>query len=284
MSRISLFVGKFESPYSGNIDTVSGYAIHRALLSNNIIKHDDKSIEKVSHGIFHHYAENIRQSYWESYDGKLFDISYIYENKIKVSDDLRINDKSKTYKGFMESRNYYIPFGEGCKPKDHPYINPNFSIIRGVLNKKRDYNINFYQPTYLSFFIISDNDICIDEIRLGHKRNDGYGKLKIMDKVHFDISDMNIPFDGRIKETALNGIKGIGTNQKYGFGEFKIDVNKRTGKYYIEFLTPFCLNNSNLPSFIKEDCFRSIDCIITHNGKPETLRCIDRGQIFEMVI
>lgn len=279
---ITIFFGQFESQYVGSPFMVGGNQIYSAIIREKGIQYA-KELTKVSHGVFHELPD-YRSTNWKGW---------------YVRDRINLNNKSiVTYDDFMELRNYNTPFIKEVKTKKEKenynwLADYNRLLLKHrfqISNGKNGETIDAFLPNKLSFFVIGKDDVNLDYISLGAKRNLGFGSLKITDTYTFDINDLdflNLSDDHKIIDTAKNGIYGIYNHAKYGYGEFKIEKWVNKNKHLIRFITPLCMDSTiegsttydKLPSFIKSDNYRKTREFMWRKGKPETLYCIADGSV-----
>jgi hypothetical protein len=277
---ITSYLYRFNSPYVGNIDMVGGHSIYNSLLSNNPDMVAD-TVLKVSHGIFHDIQIGIRSPYYNSPFGESKYDLMVFSSNFKIN-----KDKIIYYSGFLMSRDPNNPFGEGNKRRgnfEEKVVNPSTSIIRKYNIKKEFDNVDCSLPDVISFFTITKNEINVPEkLVIGGKRNYGFGEIELCDTVSFFVDDIIFPnvFDDRLRDTARNGIRGIGKYKKYGYGEFRIFPNKN--RFLVELITPYCTDDGTFPSFLKNDMYRPKTDHIWDKGQELKISSIDSGQQFEL--
>lgn len=277
---ISLFFGKFDSPYIGSPFMISGNQIYSAIIRENGME-AIKNATKISHGVFHNIPAN-----HIDYRGKA-----TYNRKDwrgwPVGEKINMDERTiNTYDDFFKLRSYQTPFIKNTDA--HSDMSRLLRSHRFIL--KNGDKIDSFHADRLSFFVISGARVEISELHLGAKRNMGFGSLTITNSYSFDIDSLDFSVFGdnqKLIDTAKSGITGILNHKKYGYGEFKAERWKED-KWLIKLSTPLCLrstiegarNYDILPPFMVNDTFRRHRENIWRKGKIETLYCVSDGSVF----
>lgn len=274
---ITIYFGKFETQYIGSPFMIGGNQIYSAIIRENGLD-SIKSASKISHGIFHTIPKGA--SDWMGW---------------KVDDKINLNEKTiKSYKDFLQLRSYHTPFIKDIPGKQKGINQGEYSDFNRIMRKqdviiKSGEKIDIFAPDRLSFFIISNNSIDLNELSIGAKRNLGFGRFKITNEYSFNIDNLDyskLSDDKKVIETAKNGIKGILNHQKYGYGEFSVE--NWSDRFLIRLMTPLCLSSSiegsrnydTVPDFMKGDVYRRHQETIWRKGHTEKLYCISDGSVF----
>ncbi len=277
---ITVYFGRFESPYVGSPFMISGNQIYSALIHEKGLN-ETKGLKKVSHGVFHVIPP-------KSIDGR-GKISYDKRDwkGFVVSDHIHLSDKTiEKYDDFFQLRSYSTPF-----IKDNSADHESDRIMRHhQISISSGEKINLFHADRLSFFTIGDHEIDVDNIQLGAKRNTGFGLFSITNKYSFYLDSLDYSIFGDDKnliETAKNGITGILNHAKYGYGEFKLHAWGNKG-WLIRLTSPMCLDStingarhySLPPPFMKSEGFRKHSESLWIKGKVEKIYCISDGSVF----
>jgi len=277
---ITLYFGRFESPYVGSPFLISGNQIYSAIIHEKGMEMA-KELSKVSHGVFHTILpESINNRGIITYNKKDW-------NGYPVGEHINLSEKTiKKYDDFFQLRNYHTPFLKDTTANlEYDRIMRHHQIIINSGEK-----INLFHADRLSFFTIGNNEIELEQLQLGAKRNAGFGLFSITNKYSFYLDSLDISmFDGNKKliDTAKNGITGILNHAKYGYGEFKLDAWADKG-WLIRLTSPLCLDStitgarhySVPPTFMKSEGYRKHSESLWIKGRVEKLYCISDGNVF----
>lgn len=295
---VTIYFGRFGSEYVGSPFIVSGNQIYSAIIHEygmDVIA----NATKISAGVFHTItAESIG-----AYPNKQSqDFSKITYNKkdwkgYPVGDTINLNNKTVgTYEDFFQLRSYHTPFIKDTIGSSAVGVNQGeFSDFNRIMRNHRTViksgdKINIFSPDRLSFYIISDKPLDIQELSVGAKRNLGFGRVVITNQYTFNLDDLDyskLGDDEKVIKTAKSGIFGVLNHKKYGYGEFQIE-NWKDKLFLIRLMTPLCLSSSmddtkafeRQPDFMVGDVYRRHQEVIWRKGHPETLFCISDGSVF----
>lgn len=277
---ITLYFGKFESPYIGSPFLISGNQIYSAIIREKGMN-ETEGLKKISHGVFHTILpESINHRGKVTYNKKDWK-GFPVGDKINIS-----NTTMKTYDDFFQLRNYNTPFAKdtnGNYEYDRIMRHHRLSICSGD-------KIDLFHADRLSFFTVGNHGVDIENLQLGAKRNLGFGMFSITNKYSFDLESLDFSiFNGNenLINTAKNGICGILNHAKYGYGEFRLD-GWVDDKWLIKLTSPLCLESTiegsrcynNPPPFMKNEGYRKHIESIWRKGKPEKLYCVSDGNVF----
>jgi len=278
---INLFFAKFESPYAGSPFLISGNQIYSAIIREKGLSEIQDTL-KVSHGVFHSIApEGLNYSGKTTYNKKDW-------SGHPVGDKINLDAKHiKSYNDFFQLRSYDTPFiKDNNKRADFDRLMRKHRFVI-----KSGENIDVFHADRLSFFIVADREIQLEQLQLGAKRNMGFGLLNITNHYSFELESLDFGSvfgdDENLIETAKNGITGILNHAKYGYGEFKLEPWKG-GTWLVKLTSPLCLDSTvegarhyeHLPPFMKSEGFRKHREFIWRKGKAETLYCVSDGSVF----
>jgi len=288
---VTIYFGTFDSIYSGSPIMIGGNQIYSAIIKSYGIN-AISDISKVSHGIYHFIPiENI------DYYGKVTYDKSDWKGW-HVGNHINLDGKSvSTYSDFMSLRQYQTPFIKDIQNKKTNVVcsEPTRILKKHTFSINDGNKIKTYVPDRISFFIISKNDPCIevgDNIQLGAHRNLGFGNVNITNKYTFCIDDLDYSCfgtDNILIATAKEGIRGILNHQKYGYGEFMIEKQKKNDNvWFIKLITPLCLSSTientrrydTPPRFMYSYSYRQRMNYIWRKGKEEELQCISDGNVF----
>jgi len=278
---ITIFFGRFDSPYVGSPFLVSGNQIYSAIIREKGLK-VAKGLRKISHGVFHNilpeYISNLGKVSYNKKDWKGY----------PVGDKINLSEKTiEKYNDFFQLRNYHTPF-----LKDN---------MNGILERDRIMNhhqivinsgekMDLFHADRLSFFTVGNEALEIEQFQLGAKRNLGFGLFTVSNKYSFDLDSLDYSIFGDNKvliDTAKNGITGVLNHAKYGYGEFKMESWGDKG-WLIRLTSPLCLESTIKdsrnyplpPPFMKSEGYRKHTESLWVKGKVEQLYCISDGMVF----
>lgn len=278
---ITVYFGKFESPYVGSPFLISGNQIYSAIIREKGIK-IAKGLKKISHGVFHTILpENISNLGKINYNKKDW-------KGYPVGDKINLSEKTiEKYNDFFQLRNYHTPFLKynmtGILERDR--IMKHHEIIINSGEK-----MELFHADRLSFFTIGDNEIELKQFQLGAKRNAGLGLFTISNKYSFDLNSLDYSIfnnNRTLIKTAKQGIMSVLNHTKYGYGEFKLESWGDKG-WLIRLTSPLCINSTVNgatdyqvpPQFMKSEGYRKHVETIWLKGKLEQLYCISDGTVF----
>jgi hypothetical protein len=276
---ITIFFGKFESPYVGSPFLISGNQIYSAIIQEKGLD-KTKDIEKVSHGIFHSIPPELID-----YHGK---ITYNKQDWMgwHVADKINLNEKSiKSYNQFFALRSYQTPFIKDSASADYDRLMRYHRLVI-----KSGEIIDAFHADRLSFFVVGGRELELDELRLGAKRNAGFGIFRITNRYSFGLDSLDFSEFGddlKLIGTAKSGITGILNHAKYGYGEFKLEKWRSKG-WLVRLTTPLCLESTikgsrrytSPPSFMKSEGYRKHTEFMWRKGRIERLYCVSDGSVF----
>ena len=278
---ITIFFGKFDSPYVGSPFLVSGNQIYSAIIREKGLK-IAKGLKKISHGVFHNISpENTSNLGKTSYNKKDW-------KGYPVGDKINLSEKTiEKYTDFFQLRNYHTPFlkdnMKGILERDRIMKHHQIIIQDGE-------KMDLFHADRLSFFTVGNEELQIEQFQLGAKRNAGFGLFTISNKYSFNLDSLDYSIFENNKaliNTAKNGIMGVLNHAKYGYGEFKLESWGDKG-WLIRLTSPLCIDStvngatdySIPPAFMKSEGYRKHVEALWIKGKVEQLYCISDGNVF----
>lgn len=304
--KVVVYLCALQSPHIGPRDHVRGYALYRAML-NNLPELNPRLVYKVSHGLFHVYGQGIRSSYYDRSDGNKYDTKTLACKTPGASkehyQDIILNEyvkldgaRVKNYLGFRALREFDFPFGEGTMTRgSYPaVVRPYTFMARGKeqsvlgddgreIAQRKDSAI---RSALITFFTLTDSSVAGynpgESFSIGAARNSGYGRVTVLDKTEFPLSELDFgeAYTGDLKNLALTGIRGIGDHQKYGYGEFLL-YKTRAGAMYANLITPYSDSRGALPSFLEPPpLVRTCTEHMWYKGAMVSFVCVADGQSF----
>ncbi|MFA4870921.1 MAG: hypothetical protein WC623_22170 [Pedobacter sp.] len=279
-SIITVYFGQFDSPYVGSPFLVGGNQIYSSIIREKGLS-EAKSLQKVSHGVFHSILpESINSLGKMSYNKKDW-------KGWPVGTHITLSDKTMSkYEDFFQLRNYSTPFlkeNNGNHETERIMRHHNIAIQSGE-------NFDLFHADRLSFFTVGDHEIDLKQMQFGAKRNMGFGLFTITNSYSFNLNDLDYSVfgdDTKLIDTAKNGITGVLNHAKYGYGEFKLDSWGQKG-WLVRLTSPLCLDStvqgarhySIPPSFMRSEGYRKHSESLWIKGKVEKLYCVSDGNVF----